>query len=126
MVAEMSPWRFNGVTNYSFRHGLLKGVNVGGGVRWQQGVILGYLLNDAKDNLDINRPVWGKSTYAVDFWAGYEHKLSPKIDWRIQLNLRGVDSKAHLETISIEPDGSPANFRIVDGQTWELTNTLSF
>jgi outer membrane receptor protein involved in Fe transport len=126
MVPEMSPWRVNAVTNYSFDRGLLKGFNIGGGYRWQQGVILGYLLNDAGDNLDINKPVWGKSTYAVDLWAGYGRKLTRKLDWRIQLNVRGVGSRAHLEAISVQPNGDPANFRIVEGQTWELTNTFSF
>jgi outer membrane receptor for ferric coprogen and ferric-rhodotorulic acid len=126
MVPEMSPWRFNLVTNYAFDHGLLKGANVGLGYRWQQGVILGYGLLSDYSNLDINKPIWGKNTYAVDLWAGYEHKLSKKFNWRIQLNIRNFDSKAHLEPLSVEPDGTPALQRIVEGQTWFLTNTLSF
>ncbi|HUL52536.1 MAG TPA: TonB-dependent receptor plug domain-containing protein [Opitutaceae bacterium] len=126
MVPEMSPWRLNAVTNYAFDHGMLKGVNLGLGYRWQQGVILGYGLLADYSNLDINKPIWGKSTYAVDLWAGYERKLSRKLNWRIQLNIRNFDSKAHLEPLSVEPDGSPALLRIVEGQTWFLTNTFSF
>ena len=126
LVPEMAPWRLNAVTNYAFDRGLLKGVNVGLGYRWQQGVILGYKLKADFSNLDVDQPYWGKSTYAVDLWAGYEHKLSSKLTWRIQLNVRGVDSKAHLEPVSVEPDGTPALQRIVEGQTWQLTNTLSF
>jgi hypothetical protein len=126
MVPEMAPWRCNVVTNYAFDHGFLKGANVGLGYRWQQGVILGYRLLPDYSNLDVDNPIWGKSTYAIDLWAGYEHKLSAKLNWRIQLNVRNVASKAHLETVSVEPDGSPALRRIVEGQTWFLTNTLSF
>ena len=126
MTPEMSPWRFNAVTNYSFDRGFLKGFNIGGGYRWQQGSILGYALNSTLDNLDVDKPFWGHSTYAVDMWAGYGHKLSRKVDWRIQLNIRNLDSKTHLEPISIQPDGGPAGYRIVQGQTWEITNTLSF
>jgi outer membrane receptor protein involved in Fe transport len=126
MVPEMSPWRANLVTNYSFDRGFLKGANVGLGYRWQQGVILGYGLKDDYTNLDINKPVWGKSTYAVDMWAGYERKLTNKINWRIQLNIRSLGAKVHLERLSVEPDGSTALARIVEGQTWFLANTLSF
>jgi hypothetical protein len=126
MVPEMAPWRFNLVTNYSLTRGPLKGANVGLGYRWQDGVILGYGLKSDYSNLDINKPIWGKSKYAVDLWAGYDFKLFNKVKWRIQLNVRGFDSKAHLETLSVEPDGSPALRRIVEGQTWMLTNTLSF
>jgi hypothetical protein len=126
MVAEMSPWRFNAVTNYSFTRGLLKGVNIGGGYRWQQGVILGYLLNDAKDNLDVERPVWGQAQDALDLWVGYERQLPRNINWRIQVNVREAGRAAHLVPISIQPDGTPANFRIDEGQSWEITNTFTF
>ncbi|MFA5262881.1 MAG: TonB-dependent receptor plug domain-containing protein [Opitutaceae bacterium] len=126
LVPEMSPWRFNAVTNYSFNQGMLKGFNVGLGYRWQQGVILGYGVKSDYSNLDVDKPIWGKSTFAVDMWAGYERKLTNKINWRVQLNVRNVGSDTHLEALSVEPDGSVASARIVQGQTWYLTNTLSF
>jgi outer membrane receptor for ferric coprogen and ferric-rhodotorulic acid len=126
MVPEMSPWRFNAVTNYSFNQGFLKGANVGLGYRWQQGVILGYGMKSDYSNLDVNKPLWGKSTYAIDLWAGYERKLTANVNWRIQLNMRNVGASVHLEPLSLEPDGSVAMARIVEGQTWFLTNTLSF
>jgi len=126
MVSEMSPWRFNLITNYLFDHGIAKGVNVGMAYRWEQGKILGYGINAAGDNLDVNKPFWGKGEYWVDLWAGHQWKLSSKIDWRIQLNLRNVDSRPHLTPVSVQPDGGPAQFRIEEGQTWELTNTFIF
>jgi outer membrane receptor protein involved in Fe transport len=126
MVPEMAPWRFNTVANYNFDRGALKGANLGIGYRWQDGRILGYQLNDAKDNLDINRPYWSKSEDHIDAWVGYQRKLSEKLTWRIQLNLRNIGEDAHLSPISIQPDGSPAAFKIQEGMTWQLTNTLSF
>ncbi len=126
MVPEMSPWRFNLINNYNFDHGLLKGVNVGFAYRWQQGQIIGYALNATQDNLDPDKPYWGKSEYWVDVWAGYSRKLSSKVEWRIQLNLRNLDSRPHLSALSVQPDGSTGQFKIEEGQTWELSNTFTF
>lgn len=126
MMPEMAPWRVNLVTNYSFDEGALKGVNVGMGYRWQDGRILGYMLNEAKDNLDVERPYWSDSEDYVDFWAGYERKLTSKIGWRVQVNVRNVGKNPHLLPISVQPDGSPAAYRIQEGMTWSLTNTFTF
>lgn len=126
MVSEMSPWRANVVTNYKFSRGTLKGLSVGLGYRWQDGIILGYAMLPDGSNLDINKPFWGKSEEAVDVWVGYERKLAKKLRWRIQLNGYSVSKDVHLVPINVQPDGSPANFRIAEGQTWSVTNTLSF
>ena len=126
MVAEMSPWRANLVTNYMFKDGVMRGLNVGGGYRWQQGVILGYGLNDAMDNMDVDRPYWGDDQDSFDLWVGYQRDLTDKINWRVQLNIRNVGEDPHLIPISVQPNGDPANFRIQEGQTWFLTNTFSF
>ncbi len=126
MVPEMAPWRFNLVTNYKFDQGRLKGFNLGGGYRWQDGKILGYALNAKQDNLDVNKPFWSESQDWIDLWAGYERDIRRDIRWRIQLNLRSVGENPHLTPISIQPDGSPAQFRIEEGMTWTLTNTFSF
>ena len=126
MVPEMAPWRFNFVTNYRFDHGFLKGFNFGGGYRWQDGKILGYALNAKQDNLDVNKPYWSKSEDWVDLWVGYERKIRSDIQWRIQLNVRNVGATPHLSPISIQPDGSGAQYRIEEGMTWTLANTFSF
>jgi hypothetical protein len=57
---------------------------------------------------------------------GYGRKLTDKIAWHIQLNLRSVGQKARLIPISVEPDGTVAGVRIEEGQTWFVTNTLTF
>ena len=126
LVAEMAPWRFNTVANYNFQTGALKGANVGLGFRWQKGVILGYHLNEDGDNLDINAPIWGDPEQHFDLWAGYNHKLTKKINWRIQANFRNVGEDVHLKRLSVQPDGSNGLMRIEEGMTWTLTNTFSF
>ena len=126
LVGEMAPWRFNVVNNYHFDQGLLKGANVGFGYRWQDGTIQGYGLNATKDNLDINKPFWSKSEQYLDLWAGYERKVTKKVNWRVQLNLASVGTKPRLIPYNVQPDGTPGQYRIQEGMTWSLTNTFSF
>ena len=147
-VSEVSKWRYNAVANYSFDerlfNGRLKGLNVGAGYRWQKAPVIGYLLTKSTDaawikanltsksNLDINLPVYGSSESNLDLWVGYSRQLTKKLNWNIQVNLRNVGQKAHLDPISVEPllnsDGSYnyANYRIKDGTQWTVTNTFSF
>jgi hypothetical protein len=126
MVGEMAPWRFNVVNNYRFDKGLLKGANVGFAYRWEDGKIQGYALNSTRDNLDINKPYWSQSEQYVDLWAGYERKVTDKVNWRIQLNLANVGTKPRLIPYNVQPDGTPGQYRIHEGMTWALTNTFSF
>ncbi|HEY4302683.1 MAG TPA: hypothetical protein VGM73_17565, partial [Candidatus Didemnitutus sp.] len=126
LTPEMSPWRFNAVSTYRMDHGPLRGAFVGGGYRWEQGHILGYALNDTMDNLDVNKPYWSRSQSHTDLWVGYERKIMRGIDWRVQLNLRSVGEHPRLDPLSVQPDGTPALYRIEDGTTWSLTNTFTF
>lgn len=126
MVAELAPWRVNMVANYAFQDGLLKGSNVGVAYRWEDRHILGYALNETRDNMDIDKPYWSDTYDHFDVWAGYERMITGKIKWRIQLNIRSLGEDVSLVPISVQPDGTPAQFRIQEGMTWSLTNTFSF
>jgi outer membrane receptor for ferric coprogen and ferric-rhodotorulic acid len=127
-AAEISPWRANAVTSYTFSRGLLNGFNIGAGYRWQEGRIVGYgISQDASGwNLDVNKPIHGPSQDATDLWVGYTHKLTKRVGYRVQVNVSSVGDKAHLVPISVQPDGSPAAYRIQDGMAWQLTNTFTF
>ncbi|HNY42898.1 MAG TPA: hypothetical protein PKJ41_21015, partial [Bryobacteraceae bacterium] len=136
-VAEVRPWRFNIINNYSFNSGFLKGVNVGAAYRWQKGQILGfgqklkegttdYVIGNFTDEVDITKKFIGPSEDAIDLWVGYGRKLTDKIDWRIQLNLKNVGDHSKLIPISANPDGSWAACKIQEGLNWSLTNTFTF
>ncbi len=125
-VPELRPWHFGGITNYSFREGALKGFKVGGAYRWEDKQILGYGLKDDMSGLDVGKPLFGKSEDHVDLWVGYERKLSEKLTWQIQLNLRNVGETAGLTPISVNPDGVIAAQRITEGMSWAITNSISF
>ncbi|HLP24770.1 MAG TPA: hypothetical protein VK477_03770, partial [Acidobacteriota bacterium] len=125
-VPEIAPWRFNAVTNYNFREGWLKDVNAGLAYRWEDKRILGYAYDKTKDVLDIERPLYGPTDDHFDFWVGYQRKLSEKVGWRIQLNVRNAFEKTHLVPVNLQPDGSVALSRIQEGMIWQVTNTFSF
>ncbi|WP_404424917.1 TonB-dependent receptor plug domain-containing protein [Nibricoccus sp. IMCC34717] len=125
---EIRPWTFNLVNNYTFKDGLFKGSWAGFAFRHQQAAILGYRLGADLTNpkLDATKPIRGGAETAIDFWVGHSRKLTDRINWRIQLNLRNVGDKVHLVPISVNPDGTVAAQRIAEGMTWSLSNTFEF
>lgn len=128
LVPELSPWRANLIMNYNFDDGMLKGANIGLGYRWQDKRVLGYALNDSvtDPNLDVDRPYWSSTEDWLDLWAGYQRKLSDKITWRIQANVRNAFKNSYLSALSVQPNGQAAMYKINEGMTWQLTNTFSF
>lgn len=126
-VSELRPWRFNITTNYTWQNGgILKGSNAGFSYRWQDKQVTGYKLNSTLDGYDIGDPYYGPSEDAFDFWVGYERKISAKINWRIQGNVRNVFASKDLIPITVQPDGSPGAYRIPEPLTWSITNSFSF
>lgn len=117
----------------------MKGFSVGAGYRWQDKVIVGYkptyFIGDAPtDNpflanvakFDLNSPYHGPAEHNIDLWIGYERKLTRKINYRIQLNVRNVGEDEGLIPVTVQPDGAVASWRIAPTQVWSLTNTFTF
>ena len=130
-IPEMRPWRLNLITNYNFKEGILRGVNAGGSLRWQDKVGIGYPVYtdaDGQDKFRIDDPYWGPSESNVDLWLGYSRKiLSDRFQWRIQLNIRNAFRDDDLIPITVQGhDGSSGAFRIPPPTAWTLTNTLEF
>jgi TonB-dependent Receptor Plug Domain len=123
---ELRKWHVNLITNYTFTHGLLKAVGVGGAYRWSEKVVIGYPVT-ASGTFDLSKPYYGPSEGLIDLWASYQHKLTRKIDWKVQLNIRNAFAKNGLLPITVEPDGQTwAGVRTKPVQEATLTNTFSF
>jgi hypothetical protein len=123
---EIPKWRFNAISTYSFDQGTLKGGYVGGAYRWEDRRILGYQYNQTKDVLDISKPWYGPTEKHFDLWFGYSRKITKKVNWRAQVNLRNVGESDNLVPVSLQPDGTKALSRIAEGMTWQLSNTFEF
>lgn len=133
-VPELREWRVNAITNYEFNEGRLRGFSLGGAVRWQSEVTIGYPAIDNPDPnavyppyiFDIANPYQGPAETDIDLWVGYRRKITEKVDWQIQLNVRSVGKGNDVIPITVQPDGTPAGLRIAPRQYWTLSNTFRF
>ncbi len=129
---EIRRWRTNVVTRYDFREGFLRGVNLGGALRWQDKIGIGYpFVRNATGDLvaDITRPYYGPTETVVDLSVGYRRKLQIRgapIDWSIGLNVRNLNAKDRVIPISANADGTYGTFRIPPERQWSVTNAFSF
>ena len=140
-VPELRKWRANFVANYDFRQGRLKGVNVGASYRWQDKGIVGYVPayldgsgkqiawnpNNVKAaTLLLDQPFFAPAEGNIDLWIGYKHQLTNKVSFRTQLNVTNVGKKDGVIPVTVQPDGTPAGYRIAPTMVWRLTNTFDF
>jgi outer membrane receptor for ferric coprogen and ferric-rhodotorulic acid len=136
-MPELREWRANGVTNYTFGRGSrLAGWGIGGAVRWQDRVSIGYpVVNDPVLGLvtDVQHPFWGPSQTTFDGWLSYRRKLWHGIDWKVQLNVRNLLDQNLLVPVVANPvtagdlkTHDNAAWRVGERRTWELSSTFSF
>ncbi|HEU5080331.1 MAG TPA: TonB-dependent receptor plug domain-containing protein [Opitutaceae bacterium] len=129
-VPELRKWRVNAITNYEFDRSWMKGINVGGGVRYESSVGIGYepIAGETANDItfDISDPYRGPSEINFDLWAGYTRRVWRNVTWNVQFNVRNVGVGNELVPITTEPDGSGATYRIRPPQSFTLTNTFTF
>lgn len=128
-VPENRLWHVNIITNYDFKEGRLKGWTVGGSARYQSAATLAYtpFQGDGFIGYDLDAPYRDNSELDFDVWVGYGRKIwNDKIDWRMQLNIQNVGVGNELVPVTVQPDGTPAAYRIKPPQQVFLTNTFKF
>ena len=133
--AEQRNWRANLVTNYSFARssllgGRLKGWSIGGGVRWQDKMVMGYRssrLPDSTPVFDQSQPLYAPADLNMDAFISYGRRIwRDKIEWKAQLNATNLYQSRKLIMISAQPWGAPASMRLAPERRWYLTNNFSF
>lgn len=127
---EIRENRLNIISNYWFADGPLKGVSIGGAIRWQDEVAIGngYIVDDQLGEIpDINNLYWGPSETNIDLWVGYGTQIfDGKVDWKIQLNVQNVGADKELIPVGTQPDGTVAAWRIAPTMIWTIRNTFTF
>lgn len=125
---ELREWRFNAITNYRFDRGMLKGWGIGGGIRWQDELAMGYpVVIDSFFGRapDVHNPYYGPKQTNFDAWVSYTHKFK-KFTFKGQLNVKNIGVGDELIPVSAQPDGSVAAWRIREPQYISLRTTFTF
>jgi hypothetical protein len=127
---ELRKWRFNAVTNYRFREGRLAGFSVGGAVRWQDKVAIGFPLTNSPSGdriIDVTNPHYGPTEFTTDTWIGYERRIfNERITWKLQLNVRNLLGDDDMIPVYAQPTGEGAVYRIPESRTWTISSRFSF
>ncbi|MCB1122344.1 MAG: hypothetical protein KJT03_12400, partial [Verrucomicrobiae bacterium] len=127
---EQRKWRINLTTRYDFLEGVLKGASIGGSLRYQDEIAVGYpnKLVEGVVLPDVANPWFGPDELDGDLFVRYKRKLTDKLDWTIQLNARNLYRKNGAKDIPIafDPDGTVSLIRIPVEQQFFMTNTFSF
>ncbi len=133
--AEQRKWRANLVTNYSFGRdsilgARLKGWGIGGAVRWQDKLGIGYPTRRNADTsvaIDIAHPYYAPPETNVDAWVSYGREIwKNRIKWKVQFNVRNLIADTTPIAIGVQPWGETSTVRLAPERRWYLTNTFSF
>ncbi len=127
---ELRKWRWNMVTNYNFHDGRMKGFGVGGSLRWQDDVSLGYpiMANEAGNFVPVlSDPFMGGQDMRGDLWFSYRTKIGAgEMPFKIQLNLQNVLGDDAPIPVAINPDGEMAIVRSAPEKKFMITTTIDF
>jgi hypothetical protein len=129
---QVRKYRWNAITNYTFTEGRLKGVSVGGAVRWEDKGSIGFYgaapsalpgnFRGVILELDPNKPIWDPSRFYFDFSVGYRMRLfDDKVRTNVQLNVRNAFEGGRLQAVGANPDGSMYAWRIIDPRQFILS-----
>ena len=118
------------VTNYRFTDGPLNGINIGGGYRWQDKVILGYEPKYTDDQPKPRSPtisaipITGRASIIPSSGSATTSVSGATSTGTPRINVRNVSADQDLIPINTQPDGSIGAGG--SGSTRECTLTTTF
>lgn len=125
-------WRASLFTNYRLTQGRLRGLNVGGGVRWLDRANIGFvqrLYPDGSTGDDVTKPIYGFDQTAVDLLLGYGGRTAifggRRLGWRVQLNIRNVLDDDDIEPLRASYIGGGLDWGRVEPRQIILSTTFS-
>jgi outer membrane receptor protein involved in Fe transport len=126
---EQRRWRFNLVGRHAFGDGRLRGLSVGGALRWEDSYAAGYPLRvDARGVIqpDLKNPWLAPPQTSADLFLGYQRRLPGSRNWTLQLNVRNLQNllSDKVSAVRYQPDGGVARVRFDPPLQVYLTNTL--
>jgi outer membrane receptor for ferric coprogen and ferric-rhodotorulic acid len=126
---EQRRWRLNLVGRHAFGDGRLRGLSVGGALRWEDSYAAGYPLRvDARGVIqpDLKNPWLAPPQTSADLFLGYQRRLPGSRNWTLQLNVRNLQNllSDKVSAVRYQPDGGVARVRFDPPLQVYLTNTL--
>jgi catecholate siderophore receptor len=133
-LQEVRKWRWNLVTNYSFKGSAWAGswlskFSVGAAVRWQDRIAIGQGLKvvDGATIPDFDRQYYGPAETNVDAWITYNTRVLKDMALQLQLRVRNITSgSGDFIPVAANPDGEVALWRIGAPRSFELSARLKF
>ena len=126
-------YRWSFLTNYAFTEGKLKGFSVGGVERWEDKSVIGYYGKVSGSNgiqmdvSDTTRPIFDSARFYTDLMVSYTRPIwHDAVKMKLQLNCVNALESGRLQTVSVNFDGSPYAFRIVDPRQFILSASFDF
>lgn len=120
------PQRVNFRTTYDFDRGAWKGVSLGGGTRWFDRTIIGFIGATAASAPVIT---YGPEQIFFDLNVSYRRRLGffhRKLNWSIQLNVNNALNNAAYVPIRLNNLNEVLNYRFNPPREFILMNRISF
>jgi hypothetical protein len=124
-------WNVNLVGSYAFDEGVLKGLRVGGDMRWRDPSTIGY--PEVGGSFDTKNPFTGAESFTTSAFASYSWKsriLAHNTNWSVALRVRNVlnDDEYFANSAVDRGDGKPHYLQriYVQPRTYELTAGVRF
>ena len=120
--------KLNLVSNYEFSRGALKGITVGGGVRYTGKPINGYRATGTPDAI-VGTVSYGSEQVFLDLNAAYRRKLKlmgKSVAWSLQTNINNALNNDAFIRINTARDGVLTAYRFNPPLEWIITTKFSF
>ena len=120
--------KLNLVSNYEFSRGALKGITVGGGVRYTGKPINGYRATGTPGAI-VGTVSYGSEQVFLDLNAAYRRKLQlmgKSVAWSLQTNINNALNNDAFIRINTARDGVLTAYRFNSPLEWIITTKFSF
>jgi outer membrane receptor protein involved in Fe transport len=120
--------KLNLVSNYDFASGPLKGVTVGGAVRYTSEPVIGYFASGTPSAI-VRSVFRGSKQVFLDLNAAYRRNiylLGKSVKWSVQTNINNALNNDAFVRIQQASDGTVVNYRFNSPLEWIVTTRFSF
>jgi len=120
--------KLNLVSNYGFSTGALKGITIGGAVRYTGRPVNGYLATGSPGAV-VRTTSYGSEQVFVDVNAAYRRRfqlLGKSVSWSLQANVINALNNDAFIRVNTARDGVLTAYRFNPPLEWIVTSRLSF